>query len=313
MGKDGDLWDDSALIIAFDNAMSKYKMMHSKRNGEANVSGVADQTGDEALRDAGNNSKDATNGETQMHEVKNPILVKEDYNVAPQTPEPNVSVDSPNSISMQDALYENKDYSYSQGADDYNKLLTQYYELEEKRQQIMQQLQQFGSWNYQSAVEGSCSAAQWGNSCSAQEYPTHANQASNIITACPCCPYAYQTLVAPCSSYSACSLGGTCAEVATLHTREAITHGNSLSVADTDIVRTAMGAVERAISSLKTESSENSNTNEANKEKKENEGEVAQSVSSQTDLAVVLNAWYSAGFYTGKYLVEQSVTKKHPH
>ncbi|GLT58545.1 hypothetical protein SLA2020_314300 [Shorea laevis] len=289
MSKDGDLWDDSALIIAFDNAMSKYKMMHnSKRNSEANVSGVADQTGDEALRDAGNNSKDATNGETQMHEVKNAILVQEDYHVASQTPEPNVSVHSPNSISMQDALYENKDYSYSQGSDDYNKLLTQYYELEEKRQQIMQQLQQFGSWNCQSAVEGSCSAAQWENSCSAQEYPTHANQASNIITACPCCPYACQTLVAPCSSYSACSL-------------------------DTDIVRTAMGAVERAISSLKTETSENSNTNEANNEKKENEGEVAQSVSSQTDLAVVLNAWYSAGFYTGKYLVEQSVTKKHPH
>lgn len=35
------------------------------------------------------------------------------------------------------------------------------------------------------------------------------------------------------------------------------------------------------------------------KEKKP-EGETLQSESSETDLSVVLNAWYSAGFYTGK-------------
>lgn len=34
--------------------------------------------------------------------------------------------------------------------------------------------------------------------------------------------------------------------------------------------------------------------------KKENEGDVAQTNNSETDLTVVLNAWYSAGFYTGK-------------
>lgn len=31
-----------------------------------------------------------------------------------------------------------------------------------------------------------------------------------------------------------------------------------------------------------------------------NEGKLAQETSSETDLSVVLNAWYSAGFYTGK-------------
>lgn len=34
--------------------------------------------------------------------------------------------------------------------------------------------------------------------------------------------------------------------------------------------------------------------------RKDNEGEITQNTSSETDLTVVLNAWYSAGFYTGK-------------
>lgn len=34
--------------------------------------------------------------------------------------------------------------------------------------------------------------------------------------------------------------------------------------------------------------------------KKENEEEITQSVSSETNLTVVLNTWYSASFYTGK-------------
>lgn len=37
-----------------------------------------------------------------------------------------------------------------------------------------------------------------------------------------------------------------------------------------------------------------------NADKEKTDGETAQSTSSETDLAVVLNAWYSAGFYTGK-------------
>lgn len=51
------------------------------------------------------------------------------------------------------------------------------------------------------------------------------------------------------------------------------------------------------------------------KTEKEKDGErkgadVAHSASSETDLAEVLNAWYSAGFYTGKYLTEQTVARK---
>ncbi|XVF11106.1 hypothetical protein REPUB_Repub07fG0240400 [Reevesia pubescens] len=50
MGKEGELWDDSALIDAFDNAMFKYKKMHGKKNSEANVSVVVDQSDEETIK-----------------------------------------------------------------------------------------------------------------------------------------------------------------------------------------------------------------------------------------------------------------------
>lgn len=242
----------------------------------------------------------------------NALPVKDNDPMASQAPEPNV--DSSNSLSAQDAPFENKDYWYAQGADEYNQLMAQYYEVEEKRQQILSQLQQLGGWNYQSAVEGSCSAAQWGNACSSQEYPTHVNQSSNATTACPCCPYACQVSVATdCASYPACSLSGTCVGASTLHAGEAVTHVNSSSaVDDNDIVGNAMGIAERAISSLKIESTGISSLNEENKDKQKIGGEMAQSISSEPDLAAVLNAWYSAGFYTSKYLMEQSLAKERP-
>lgn len=39
-----------------------------------------------------------------------------------------------------------------------------------------------------------------------------------------------------------------------------------------------------------------------NSEKEKNKSELDQHNGSETDLTVVLNAWYSAGFYTGKYV-----------
>ncbi|ERN15525.1 hypothetical protein AMTR_s00048p00092440 [Amborella trichopoda] len=33
---------------------------------------------------------------------------------------------------------------------------------------------------------------------------------------------------------------------------------------------------------------------------------------SETDISVVINAWYAAGFYTGKYYSEQSTKRRQP-
>ncbi|GFZ08688.1 hypothetical protein Acr_20g0004960 [Actinidia rufa] len=93
-------------------------------------------------------------------------------------------------------------------------------------------------------------------------------------------------LVAP------CSYGGTCVGK-TCDATSGIGHnGKSPSFEDGDIIKTAMEAAERAISSLKTKTSE--------KGEESNEGQLEQSAICETDLTVVFNAWYSAGFHTGK-------------
>ena len=172
-------------------------------------------------------------------------------------PEP--YIDSSTSLRMQDKQDGNKGYSDLQGVQDYNQLLSQYYEVEDKRQKILQQLQQFGSWNYPCSAESCSAAAQWSTSCTSQEYSIPTNQASHSTS---CCPYVCQSLVTPCTSYPCCSLGGTCVGETSTEQNGAMAHGSILTVIDDDIVKTAMGAAERAISSMTTKSSIDPNVNE---------------------------------------------------
>ncbi|KAK8485179.1 hypothetical protein V6N13_076857 [Hibiscus sabdariffa] len=108
MGKESELWDDSALIDAFDNAMSKYKM-HGKKKSEANVS--VHRSGDEAMkpRDAGENSSASVITGAETEEAMDLEQVKENH-----TPEPYTY--SSTSLPMQDG------YSDLQGSQDYNRL-----------------------------------------------------------------------------------------------------------------------------------------------------------------------------------------------
>ncbi|KAL5798574.1 hypothetical protein ACOSQ2_003394 [Xanthoceras sorbifolium] len=316
MGKEGELWDDSILLKAFDDAMSKYKKMHVKKktnassiDGELLTSDVVadvsahhhDNHDAVRLGEADENKNIVSNTETEMKEAKN--LEPVEGNPCMDSHAPEAYIDSSNGMATFDAP---KDCSYSQGEEDYNQLLSQYYELEEKRQHVLQQLQQFGSWNYQFSAEGCSSAYQWGACSTSQEHQLPANQASHPAVISSCCPYVCQTLVAPCTTYSACSLSGRCCGKTRMDTNASEDSGKLLSPVKNDIVKIAMGAAEKAIFSLKT--TDNSNITE--EKKKENEGEMVQSLTSETDLAVVLNAWYSAGFYTGKYLTEQSIAKQ---
>ncbi|XP_039046737.1 uncharacterized protein LOC120187008 isoform X2 [Hibiscus syriacus] len=291
MGKESELWDDSALIDAFDNAMSKYKM-HGNENSEANISVSVHQSGDEAIkhRDAGENSNARVITGKETEKAKDLEPVKDNHTVKLQTPEP-------------------YGYSDSQGAQDYNQLLSQYYEVEEKRQTILQQLQQYGSWDYRYSAEGSSTGAQWGNPCVSQEYSISTSQASQSTVVCTCCLYVCQSLVTPCTSYPCCSLDGISVGKTSTGRNGSTSHGNLPEIINSDIVKTAMGAAERAISSLTEKASINPSVNEENKEKKDGEEEMNHG-NCETNLTVLLNAWYSAGFYTGKYLVEQSIANK---
>ncbi|XP_057467496.1 uncharacterized protein LOC130756890 isoform X1 [Actinidia eriantha] len=299
MGKDGDLWDDSALINAFDHAISKYKMMHGRgphdntkeeENALGNTEERLSTLGDgsyEAKRhaQADDNSNVASNTTTELGETYDLPGSEKDHIVDSFAQECNVDLSS--GQHTQDAL---QDYSNTQGAGDYTQLLNQYYVLEEQRQKILQQLQQFGSWDYQG------SSGQWGTCSASQEYKLPTNQTSFPAVVSSCCPYACQCLVAP------CSFGGTCVGK-TCDATSGIGHnGKSPSFEDGDIIKTAMEAAERAISSLKTKTSE--------KGEESHEGQLEQRAICETDLTVVFNAWYSAGFHTGKYLAEQSIAKK---
>lgn len=67
------------------------------------------------------------------------------------------------------------------GEEGYNQLLKQYYELEEKRQKVLEQLYQCsaGGWNYQDVSAESDIGTQWGTSSAYQEHPVSASQPSH--------------------------------------------------------------------------------------------------------------------------------------
>lgn len=315
MGKEGDLWDDSALINAFDDAVSKYKVMHGKKNRDTSTEGgeFVGGTGENASadvnqthdfrRDADEKSNVASSTATDLGETSKFSPVKENHCVDSSAPAERC-MDSSN-VHLQDAQHVINGCSYSYGTEDYNQLLSQYYELEEKRQKILEQLHQYGGWNYQYSGEGSGSGVQWGSCSTSQEHPLCASQVSHPNVICSCCPYVCQCLVAPCPSLDGTCVGKTCTDTSSV----AMVPGRPCLLEDGDIVKTAMGAAERAISSMRTKISGDSNIN-GEKEKEIKEGETTQSGNPETDLTVVLNAWYSAGFYTGKYLTEQSIAKK---
>ncbi|KAF8380743.1 hypothetical protein HHK36_028233 [Tetracentron sinense] len=327
MGNEADLWDDSALVKAFDNAMTKYKIMHSKgyHNSSTERENIRSSTSENVstLIDGSHEVTRHTEAADNINGVPNIACIekKDASNIATDMGEtsdlsPSKEIDSSNGPHVQDAY---DAYSNSQGVVEYNQLLNQYYELEEKRQKVIQQLHQVGSWNYQCSAEGSSSCAQWDTCCStSQNYQVPTDQASHPTLLSSCCPYVCHHMVTPCPSIPASALSGACCGSTGCNATAAtsIMHPGKLSPHEDNVVKTAMEAAERAISSTKMKAFDTSylyEEKENESEKREgsglSQGEMARSNSSETDLAVVLNAWYSAGFYTGKYLVEQTIAK----
>ncbi|KAM5573538.1 hypothetical protein ABKV19_013200 [Rosa sericea] len=314
--KEGDLWDDSALINAFDNAMTTYKKMHSKKPTQGPtqedklVSSPQEQViveageSDEAKRiqgDADDLTKDMQKTTIEMGETSNLSEVKENHCLDSYVPDPY----------SQEAQDLQNNYSYSEGGEDYTKLLNQYYEIEEKRQKILEKLHQCGGGNYQYSGEGSGSGSgvQWGTVSSYEQNAVPASQPSNPAVAGSCCPYMCPCLMTSCTAFPACSSDWTCAGITCTEACLTTSNGKPLSLEDGKIVKTAIGTAERALSSMKTKITGDSSISEEKKDEKD-EAEMAETTNSETDISAVLNAWYSAGFYTGKYLVEQSIAKK---
>ncbi|KAK4788452.1 hypothetical protein SAY86_019771 [Trapa natans] len=302
--KEGDLWGDSALIAAFDHAMSKYKKMHGvKTRDSSSEAGEAISGTDQSVPGASEGIPiDAivlpSFISAEAEETSNLSPAHDNTYAVVTTAEESYPVSSgylPTNGSVNGCLY-------PQSMEDYNKLLAEYYELEEKREKVLQKLYQHGNWNYQTEPSDSNPSLQQSHCANPnQGHPIPADQISHSIDSCACCPYLGQSFVTPCPA-SSCSFLGT-GPYWSFHSAPPLIPQDSGPPKDYDISKTAMDAAEKAISLVKKSSISNV------EDKKEEEASV-RATDSETNLTDVLNAWYSAGFYTGKYLAEKSIQER---
>ncbi|EPS71016.1 hypothetical protein M569_03745 [Genlisea aurea] len=274
MGKGGDIWDDSALIRAYDDAVFKYKRMHGMGDGDlapmADDEDEDDETtnGGEKLQDDDDDDGNAEHSEA----IENPSSSSMKCVVAASEFE---------STTTHEELRpeENKDESappYPSGRDEYSQLLESYYNIEYQRQSILEQLDRYSHRNDQN--------------------PAAASSSTSYSLQCDCL-YGCQNWILPCNIASATD---------NIHTaisrdahRNAMPHGSSSD------------AARKAMSWLKPGNAANEGGKDSNGVGPFIEDKVSEnSVAGSTDLAVVLNAWYNAGFHTGKYLSELSFEEK---
>ncbi|XP_057521072.1 uncharacterized protein LOC130801278 [Amaranthus tricolor] len=305
MGKEGELWDDSVLITAFDQAISKYKKMHGKGYKETPNTGAADLNINNSVAPAASNTsgEDTSNPEILDGGNENGLgavpesLKTSNRNGAADSEVTGEHALESNVLPLQDQSH---NYSTSLDVDEYNQLYKQYYEVEEQRQKILQKLQNFSSGQYPYTSEVPVSGSQWGTSSATQEYQSYISQVpcgAMVVSCCPCpsqCSMASCSLPCPLNGVSACNSGVNSSATMDL---------GKFSAVEDNIVKTAMGAAEKAISALKINASDS-------KEENKTDSVVEQKATVGTDLSTVLNVWYSAGFYTGKYLTEQCFVKK---
>ncbi|XP_042057006.1 uncharacterized protein LOC121801559 isoform X1 [Salvia splendens] len=318
MGKEGEIWDDSALIKAFDHAVTKYKAMNVNSgekaiiNAEENLPGAG---ADNGSIECGSNSEFVQNDDsllngletkTQVVEPAETLVSTEDsplelgssakcvgfFNIHEYPVPPTNDISATTSVSQcqntasTDIKHQNEASCYSDGSEEYTKLMNKYYEIENQRQHIFQQLNQYSNWNNQYPFSSTSMT---------EEYQASVPQPYETV-ACSC-PYGCQNWVVPRnSSPAACSDGN---YIHTTCLAKCSPNANSEPKKDPDFVNMAMAAAEKALALTK----------EANggtyKELGVETGQSPESKST-TDLDVVLRAWYTAGLYTGKYLSEQS-------
>lgn len=194
---------------------------------------------------------------TDVHDSSETSYVsklEENHHAGSQTHQP--SLDSTNGQDIQSAYNGN---TYGQGVDDYNQLVAQYYELEEKRMKILEQLNQYGGWNHQYAATASSSGVPYS---SPQDYSMPAYQVSDPNAVCSCCPCFSQCALAPCTMVPSCSLDESCAGKPRNNYSVEMDHKVLFPCEDGKIHKMAMGAAERALSTIRTTIKGDLNVNE---------------------------------------------------
>uniref|UniRef100_A0A7N0VMP4 Survival Motor Neuron Gemin2-binding domain-containing protein n=1 Tax=Kalanchoe fedtschenkoi TaxID=63787 RepID=A0A7N0VMP4_KALFE len=350
MGKnDGALWDDSALIDAFDEALSSYKIDGSEEERKAvdlELGGAVEKIAEEdTISDVAKITATAGDADVSDSVVEATSMKEENVHVATITATESDADVSNSAVEATSPVKEEKDdadvsngtaqvaevaavegYPNPESDADYNLLVNQYYELQEKLQTTWQQLQQFGYPSDQNNTAdvglpymaakgealGDSSNADSGQqllpcSCFSNQhsYPAGVQGAYSTFqqsfAACCCCP-----CTSKCVAYSSCP-----ASVCKLCPDAVAGFQPEMSlplVGDNDIIRVAMGAAEKAISSIKIQAS--GQQEESGKISRDSENKNSGHTGCETDLTTVLNAWFSAGLATGKYLAEQSNARR---
>lgn len=123
MGKEGDVWDDSILINAFNDAMNISSTEKAEGIVQENVE-ISTTT----------RINIPTTDSSEISKVSN---LEQNHQLC---------LDLTNAQEVQIA---HNGYSYKQAFDDHNQLVAQYYELEERRFKVWDQINQYGTLNYQ--------------------------------------------------------------------------------------------------------------------------------------------------------------------
>lgn len=351
--KDTTLWDDSALLNAFNKAMTKYRDMHKNPSKDIGLGDA--KTGTETV----DNGHDKTIRDTSSEERNEETLeatVRVSHSSLPDSGATGQAAESDHDCVPGQAGESQHDCAPGQAAesqhnctagqphgsesygaydtwssmqmnygDGHARLISNYYDLEKQRQEVLQQLYQFNGWNCQATNDQAASSAQWNGYASFQGI----QGASYYPQCCPIVPYCHQ-----CAQYGptqpplctgACSHHAPCASSAAgtsnnephcqcwyrntplpTELNNTVEHSKPLPAAD----RTAeniLEAVKKAMSMVKEEMSRADNECQGEMEiDKSGEG------SSDTDVTEMLHAWFSAGFYTARCLSRKaSVEKKH--
>ncbi|KAJ3707055.1 hypothetical protein LUZ61_010760 [Rhynchospora tenuis] len=271
MGKGQELWDDSALVDAFDRAVASFKEAQS----QAGVS--------------------AEEEKEPTHHVEDKVEYHPSFNISDGLVFPNERAPRKKEIQDEEPVKGNDVNSYDE-------LLKQYYELEEKRQTVLQQLYTHPSYYNQTAEPDAYN-------------PTPEPSAQNPQTLNPVCVgYCLPVPVQPVTGGNTCGPWNPCfstcqtcdkcpVKSASCAPAVACSTGLTKQSSNDDHsmdLKKGMMAAESAMRAI--------NANISGKES-ETVGinECLQGIgTSDADLVPVLNAWYSAGFHTARYLLGKS-------
>ncbi|KAL4199537.1 hypothetical protein AMTRI_Chr03g51640 [Amborella trichopoda] len=272
MGKETAIWDDSVLIQAFDDAMNK---------------------GNKGEHPAG------STGLENPSETNIPIGTTDEHLQVPDSCVSETNADDSGGIPVPENAGE---YTNSH-AENYTQLYNQYLELDKQMNEVLNELYHSNYWKYSVSGQESGTSTLW-NAGDSSHYATIQGEQP-----CSCyCLGAYWPLSPP---YIQCQSVGK----SNTHSCQPMMTKNALKPSppmDDNVVKKVMGAAEKVIPSTKTKVSVPSNACEGEHKAEELEDKEWEDHNSETDISVVINAWYAAGFYTGKYYSEQSTKRRQP-